>query len=276
MATQPDATTPARGELFRSLHVPGRPLLLPNPWDRGSARLLAGLGFRALATTSSGHATTLGRIDGAVTRDEALANAEMIVGATDLPVSADLENGFADEPSGVAECVELAAATGLAGCSIEDYTGDPAQPIYPLELAAARIAAAAQVAHGSRSMVLTARAENLLHGRPDLADTIERLQRVRAGGGGRALRPGPDRSRRHPPGRRLGRAAGERAGAAGRADRARARRRRCGAGVGGGAFAYTAMGAVVEAARELLDHGTYGFWDRAARGRAEVRAAFGA
>ena len=276
MATQPDATTSARAELFRSLHVPGRPLLLPNPWDRGSARLLAGLGFRALATTSSGHATTLGRIDGAVTRDEALANAEMIVGATDLPVSADLENGFADEPSGVAECVELAAATGLAGCSIEDYTGDPAQPIYPLELAAARIAAAAQVAHGSRPMVLTARAENLLHGRPDLADTIERLRAFEQAGADVLYAPGLtdlDDIRRvvdsvELPVNVLALPGGPTVPELAAAGVARVSV--------GGAFAYTAMGAVVEAARELLDHGTYGFWDRAARGRAEVRAAFGA
>jgi|SRR5262245_11561655 len=105
-----------------ALHHDERPLLLPNPWDRGSARLLASLGFRALATTSGGFAATLGRPDGSVTRDEALAHATSIVDATDLPVSADLENGFADKPAGVAETVRLAVETGLAGCSVEDYT----------------------------------------------------------------------------------------------------------------------------------------------------------
>jgi 2-methylisocitrate lyase-like PEP mutase family enzyme len=249
---------------------------MPNPWDRGSARLLAGLGFRALATTSSGHATTLGRIDGAVTRDEALANAELIVGATDLPVSADLENGFADEPSGVADCVGLASATGLAGCSIEDYTGHPDQPIYPLEQAAERIAAAARVAHGDVPIVLTARAENLLHGRHDLADTIERLRAFEQAGADVLYAPGLsdiDDIRRvvaavEVPVNVLLLPGGPTVSELAAAGVARLSV--------GGAFCYTAMGAVVEAARELLDDGTYGFWERAALGRAEVRAAFGA
>src|SRR5688572_16429468 len=109
-----------RIQQFRALHVPGRPLLLPNPWDAGSARILAALGFRALATTSSGHAATLGRLDGSVSREEAIEHAAVIVAATDLPVSADLENGFADDPAAVAETVALARRAGLAGCSVED------------------------------------------------------------------------------------------------------------------------------------------------------------
>ena len=118
MTTQAD-----KAERFLSLHDPAAPLLLPNPWDRGSATLLASLGFEALATTSSGFAATLGRLDGSVTRDEALSHAAAIVeAATDLPVSADLENGFADDPAGVAETVELAIEAGLAGCSVEDFT----------------------------------------------------------------------------------------------------------------------------------------------------------
>ncbi|HVD16501.1 MAG TPA: isocitrate lyase/phosphoenolpyruvate mutase family protein, partial [Actinomycetota bacterium] len=123
---------------FLALHRGEEPLLLPNPWDRGSAVLLASMGFHALATTSSGFAATLGRVDGRVTRDEAVEHAAWIVQATDLPVTADLENGFADEPAGVAETVGLATAAGLAGCSVEDFTGDADDPIYGAGLAAAR------------------------------------------------------------------------------------------------------------------------------------------
>src|SRR5215210_1655517 len=151
---------------FLDLHRGERPLLIPNPWDQGSAKLLASLGYQALATTSSGHAATVGRLDGTVTREEAIAHAATIVGATGLPVSADLENGFADEPDGVAQTVRLALDAGLAGCSIEDFTGRDDDPIYPLELAAERVAAAAEAAHGGpASLVLTARSENYLRGR---------------------------------------------------------------------------------------------------------------
>lgn len=170
-----DAATKAR--VFAELHHGDRPLLLPNPWDAGSARVLAALGFQALATTSGGHAATLGRFDGQVTRDEALDHAAAIVAATGLPVSADLEKGFADDPEGVAATVRRAAATGLAGLSIEDHTGDDRDPIYDVGLATERVAAAAEAAHnGEVRLVLTARAENYLHGRPDLGDTIVRLQ----------------------------------------------------------------------------------------------------
>src|SRR5919206_2017405 len=133
---------------FHSLHVKGEPLLMPNPWDAGTARILASLGFRALATTSNGYAATLGRGDYGVTREEAIAHSETIVSATDLPVSADLENAFADEPEGVAETIRLAIGAGLAGCSVEDYSGDDDAPIYELELATERIAAAAEAAAG--------------------------------------------------------------------------------------------------------------------------------
>src|SRR5215813_8662182 len=129
---------------FLALHQEDRPLLMPNPWDRGSAKLLASLGFQALATTSSGFAATLGRLDGSVTRDEALAHAAAIVAATELPVSADLENCFADDPDGVALTVTLAAETGLAGCSVEDFTGDDYESSYDIGLAAERVAAAAE------------------------------------------------------------------------------------------------------------------------------------
>ena len=172
MITQAD-----KAERFLALHRADEPLLLPNPWDLGSARLLASLGFKALATTSSGFAATLGRNDGSVSREESLVHAAVIVAATDLPVSADLENAFADQPADVAETIGLAIQVGLAGASVEDFTRRDGDPIYDLRLAAERVAAAAETAHaGPAHLVLTARAENYLHGRADLADTIARLQ----------------------------------------------------------------------------------------------------
>ena len=180
---------------FRELHADGL-FLLPNPWDAGSAKLLASLGFEALATTSAGLAWTLGRRDGegAVSRDEALEHARTIVEATDLPVSADLENGFGDDPAAVAETVRRAAAVGLCGCSIEDATGDPARPIYDAKLAAERIAAAVEAARAApHPFVLVARAENHLHGRANLDDTLRRLQSFAAAGADCLYAPGlPD------------------------------------------------------------------------------------
>jgi 2-methylisocitrate lyase-like PEP mutase family enzyme len=179
-----------RAERFLALHRPGDPLLLPNPWDAGSAKVLASLGFAALATTSSGFAATLGRPDGAVSGQEALAGAAAIAAAVSLPVSADLENGYADRPQDVAATVTVAAATGLAGCSIEDYSGRT-DSLYPVAQAADRIAAAAQAAHaGQVRLVLTARAENYLRGNPDLADTIARLQRYQEAGADVLYAPG--------------------------------------------------------------------------------------
>src|SRR5499425_3895715 len=136
-------TQTEKAERFAALHLGDEPLLMPNPWDRGSARLLESLGFQALATTSSGFAATLGRLDGSVSRDEALAHAAAIVAATELPVSADLENCFAGDPGGVARTVTLAAEIGLAGCSVEDFTGDDDEPAYDIGLAAERVEAAA-------------------------------------------------------------------------------------------------------------------------------------
>jgi 2-methylisocitrate lyase-like PEP mutase family enzyme len=165
--------------------------VLPNPWDAGTARVLAGLGFEALATTSAGLAYTLGRRDGEglVTRDEALAHAAAIVEATPLPVSADLENCFGDEPGTVAETIRAAAAVGLAGASVEDSTGRPDEPIYPFTLAVERVAAAAEAARAT-GFVLTARAENLLHGRDDLDDTVARLRAFEAAGADVLYAPG--------------------------------------------------------------------------------------
>ena len=180
-----------KGTLFRSLHERPGSFVIPNPWDVGSARLLAHVGFEALATTSAGFAFSLGLPDGNVTRDWKLAHCREIVLATELPVSADLENCFADEPAGVAETVRLAAQAGLVGCSVEDATGDPANPIYDFDFAVERVRAAVEAAHALPfPFVLTARAENLLHGRKDMADTIKRLQAFESVGADVLYAPG--------------------------------------------------------------------------------------
>jgi 2-methylisocitrate lyase-like PEP mutase family enzyme len=156
---------------------------MPNPWNIGSARLLAGLGFEALATTSAGFANSLGRLDGQVTLSELIEHCHALCGATNLPVSADLENCFADEPEKAAETILLAAQAGLVGGSIEDYSGNPAKPIYDFELAVERVHSAAEAARSLEfPFTLTARAENLLRGRHDLDDTIRRLQAFEAAG----------------------------------------------------------------------------------------------
>jgi len=178
---------------FRALHERPGAFVIPNPWDAGTARLLASLGFEALATTSLGLANTLGRADGtgAVSREEVLANCRAIAGATDLPVNADLENGYADEPGAAAEMIRLAAEAGVAGGSIEDATGDPSKPIYDFDLAVERVRAAVEVARSLPApFVLTARAENFLHGRRDLDDTIRRLQAFEAAGADVLYAPG--------------------------------------------------------------------------------------
>lgn len=270
--TTPDTGPGAR---FLALHRPGQPLLMPNAWDLGSARILASLDFEALATTSSGFAATLGRPDGSVTRDEAIGHAAAIVQATPLPVSADLENGFADEPEAVADTVAAAIKAGLAGCSIEDFTGRGDDPIYDREQAADRVAAAAEAAHaGPQRLVLTARAENFLHGRDDLPDTIDRLQRYADAGADVLYAPG------------LTRAADIRDVVAA-VDRPVNLLAMPGAptvaeladlGVArisvGGAFAFAALGALVEAARELQTAGTYGYLRGARIGRQISGTAF--
>ena len=180
-----------KADAFRGLHVRPGAFVIPNPFDAGTARILAGLGFEALATTSAGCAFGLGRRDGAITRDEALAHARAIVDATPLPVSADLENGYDDAPDGVALTVKLAAEAGLCGCSIEDASGRAEQPIYDFSHAVERIVAAVEAARGLPfPFTLTARAENFLHGRPDLDDTIRRLQAFEAAGADVLYAPG--------------------------------------------------------------------------------------
>ena len=176
---------------FRALHDCPGIFILPNPWDVGSAHLLAGLGFEALATSSAASAVAMGKRDGALTREEALAHARIIVDATALPVSADLEKGFGDVPEVVAETIRLAATVGLVGCTIEDATGDPARPLYDLSLAVERIAAAAEVVRSlDFPFLLTARAHNFNHANPSLDETITRLQAFEQAGADVLFAPG--------------------------------------------------------------------------------------
>lgn len=192
--TTTDAAMPTqaeKGRVFRALHERDGAFIVPNPWDVGTALLLAHLGFEAVATTSMGYAFSLGRLDNTLDREETLANASAIASATRLPVSADLENGFGDAPEEVAETIRLAAAAGVVGGSIEDATGRSAQPIYEMEKAVERVRAAVATARLLPfTFTLTARAENYLHGRPDLKDTIRRLQAYQEAGADVLYAPG--------------------------------------------------------------------------------------
>ena len=192
--TTPGGAAPSQAEkarTFRTLHKRGGAFIIPNPWDVGIARLLAHLGFEALATTSMGYAFSLGRLDNSLNCDETLTNASAIASATPLPVSADLENGFGDAPEVVAETISLAAQAGVVGGSIEDATGRAEQPIYEIEEAIDRVRAAVAAArYLSFPFTLTARAENYLHGRPDLKDTIKRLQAYQEAGADVLYAPG--------------------------------------------------------------------------------------
>lgn len=265
-------TQAEKAERFLALHRGPQPLLMPNPWDLGSARILAGMGFEALATTSGGFAATLGRLDGSVTRDEAAAHAAAVVATVDLPVSADFENCFADDPAGVAETVRLGIAAGLAGCSIEDWDG---AAIYDIGLATERVAAAAEVAHrGPVQLVLTGRAENYIHGRDDLGDTIARLQRYQEAGADVLFAPGLMASND------LRTLVAEvdrpvnvvvRPGCPPVAELAALGVRRISVG---GWFALAALGAAVDAATEFRESGTYGYLDGAIVGASAVRSFF--
>lgn len=180
-----------KGKAFRALHEREGAFIIPNPWDIGTARLLATLGFEALATTSAGYAFSVGQRDNTIGRDKMMVHVSEIVSATDLPVSADLENGFGDDPETVAETILLAAATGLAGGSIEDSTNRPGDPIYQHELAVERVRAAAELVRSLPfPFMLTARAENYLVGRRDLKDTIKRLQAYQEAGANVLYAPG--------------------------------------------------------------------------------------
>lgn len=186
-------TQAEKAAVFRKLHERPGAFIIPNPWDAGTAKLLASLGFEALATTSLGFANSLGRVDGTntVSRSEVLDNCRAIAGATDLPVNADLENCYAHEPRAAAEMIKLAVEAGVVGGSIEDATGDPNKPIYDFQLAVERVQAAVEVARSLPvPFMLTARAENLLHGRLDLDDTIKRLQAFEKAGADVLYAPG--------------------------------------------------------------------------------------
>src|SRR5499427_2652530 len=177
-------------DAFRRLHVEGC-FVMPNPWDSGTAVVLERMGFSALATTSSGHAWSLGRPDNGVRRNEALLHLRQLAGAVDVPVNADFEHGFARDPDGVAVNVQLAAATGIAGLSIEDSTGDPGEPLFPLELAVERVRAARQaIDESGTGVLLTGRSEGFVVGRPDLEETIRRLQAYAEAGADCLYAPG--------------------------------------------------------------------------------------
>jgi 2-methylisocitrate lyase-like PEP mutase family enzyme len=260
---------------FLQLHRPGQPLLMPNAWDIGSARLLASLGFEALATTSGGFAASRGRLDGSMGVLEVIDHIEELAAATNLPLSADLENGFAHDPDEMVLNVQDAIDAGVAGLSIEDFTGDPDDPIYEPDLAADRVAAAVESAHNELvHVVVTARCENYLHGRPDLDDTIRRLQAYEVAGADVLFAPrvdDPDDLRRlidsvdlpvsvlagpnTPPVSVLAEMGVSRISV-------------------GGAFAVAAYGAMVAAATELRQQGTYGYWDLTKLGGRAIKDAF--
>ncbi|MER5733299.1 isocitrate lyase/phosphoenolpyruvate mutase family protein [Streptomyces sp. NPDC002138] len=254
----------ARALAFRRLHEEPRPFVVPNPWDAGTARLLTGLGFAALATTGAGLAYGLGLPDGTnrVTRHDVLANAAVIVSATHLPVSADLESGFGETPDEVAETIRLAAAAGLVGGSVEDSTGRAGDPVRPLEEAVERVAAAVAAARGlDFPFTVTARAENFFQGRPDLADTIRRLRAYEAAGADVLYAPGlPDaesvRAVCAAVDRPVNVLMGSPALALSVADLGALGVRRISVG---SALSRAALGAVVRAAEEISTHGTFGF-----------------
>lgn len=268
------ADSAAKAGRFLELHRQERPLLLANAWDEGSARLFASLGFQALATTSSGYAASLGRLDYCVEREEALAHAAALVEMVELPVSADFEDGFAKDPAGVADTVRLGREVGLAGCSVEDWSSAD-ERLYGLDEAAERVAAAAEAAHAGRThLVLTARAENYLRGKPDLHDTIARLRAYQQAGADVLYAPGivgAEGIREivasvdlpvnvlvrpgSPPVDEL-RALGVKRVSV------------------GGAFAFVALGAAAGAAFELLSRGTYDFLEASAVGVKAAREAF--
>jgi 2-methylisocitrate lyase-like PEP mutase family enzyme len=271
---QPDPSPKAAA--FDALHAGRGAFVIANPWDAGSARILAGLGFKALATSSGASAGTLGRRDGRVSRDEALAQARAIVAAVDLPVSADLEKGFGDAPETVAETIRLAAETGLVGGSIEDATGDPARPLFDLGAATERVAAAVQAARALPfHFTLTARAENFLRGNPDLDDTIRRLQAFEKAGADVLFAPGlPDLAAVRAVCAAVSKPVNFMAGIKGRsfsvAELQAAGVRRISLAT---SLYRAAMSGLVGAAREVAEHGTFGYLDDAL-GTAELNRFF--
>jgi 2-methylisocitrate lyase-like PEP mutase family enzyme len=255
-------TQAEKGILFRALHHRNHAFIIPNPWDVGTARILAYLGFEALATTSMGFAFSIGKRDYDVDREDVLKHIAALSSATDLPVSADLENGFGDAPETAAETIRLAAAAGVVGGSIEDSTGNPDNPIYEIKFAAERVRAAVAAARSLPfTFTLTARAENYLHGRPDLKDTIARLQAFQEAGADVLYAPGLNTREEiaavvssvdKPVNVIMGRS-GARLSLA----------EISGMGVKrisvGSALARTALGIFLRAAREMKEHGTFDF-----------------
>jgi 2-methylisocitrate lyase-like PEP mutase family enzyme len=256
-------------QTFRDLHK--TPFIMPNPWDAGSAKILASLGFKALATTSAGFANALGRLDGGITREEAIAHAALIDGATSLPVNADLENGFGDEPEAAAETISQALDAGIAGGSIEDFGGGV---IYDAALATDRIRAAVDTNRQSDSpLVLTARAENFIRGNPDLGDTIARLQAYQEAGADVLYAPGLSKlddirtlvAAVDLPVNVLVMPGGPTIAQIMEVGAIRIST--------GSAISMAAQSAIVEAARELLDTGTHSFWMKALPNAATVTEA---
>ena len=260
------ATQIDKANRFKALHQGPGVFVIANPWDAGSARVLAGLGFPALATSSGASAGILGRRDGQVTREEALAQARAIVMATDLPVSADLEKGFGDAPDDVAETIRLAAAAGLVGGSIEDATGDKDKPLYDLDYATERVAAAAHAARALPfSFTLTARTENFLRGNPDLEDTIKRLLAFERAGADVLFAPGlPDLAAVRAACAAVSKPVNFMAGIKGKsftvAELEAAGVRRISLAT---SLYRAAMSGLLEAAREVKEMGTFGYLDHA-------------
>lgn len=258
----------AKAKRFAALHARPGAFLIPNPWDSGTARILEHLGFEALTTTSAGLAYSLGKPDGAglVSRDETLANASAIVDATDLPVAADLENGYGDSPDAVAETIRLAGEAGLVGGSIEDATGDPRRPIYVFAHAVDRVAAAVEMARRFPfPFVVVGRAENFLHGRPDLDDTIRRLQAFEDVGADALYAPGLTKAEEiravcSSVGKPVNVVMGLTSGSFSVAELAELGVRRISVG---SALSRAALAAFMGAAREMLNHGTFRFAESA-------------
>jgi 2-methylisocitrate lyase-like PEP mutase family enzyme len=259
------ATQAEKAARFRTLHQSGRIFTMPNPWDIGSARALAAMGFEALATSSGASAAALGRRDGELSRDDALAHARAIVAATDLPVAGDLENGFGDSPEYVAETIRLAAGAGLVGGSIEDFSGNKTKQLYDLSFATERVAAAVAAARALPfAFTLTARAENYLRGKPDLDDTIRRLTAFEKAGADVLFAPGlPDlnsiRAVCEAVSKPVNFMIGMKGSSFGVAELEAAGVRRISLG---GALYRAAMTGFMNATREIKEKGTFGFVER--------------
>jgi 2-methylisocitrate lyase-like PEP mutase family enzyme len=266
MEARMTATQSEKAARFQALHAASGAFVIPNPWDAGSARVLAALGFQALATSSGAAAGVLGRRDGQITREEALAHVRAIVLATDLPVSADLEKGFGDAPSAAAQTIRLGAEAGLVGGSIEDATGDKDRPLYDFAHATERVAAAVEAARALPfPFVVTARAENFLRGNPDLEDTIRRLQAFERAGADVLFAPGlPDLAAVRAVCAAVARPVNFMVGIRGKSFTAAELEA---AGVKRISLATSlyraAMTGLADAAREVKEHGTFGYLDRA-------------